>query len=276
MDTPLILVCQCAHYRVLPRAATQAVVEGLRAAGASVRVVDDLCELAARKDPALQEFAQASALRVVACHPRAVKTIFHAGGAPLNGAPVEWLNLRATPLADVMARLGLSGPVPAVEVSSPVPPPADQGTWPAWFPAIDYDRCRNCQQCVGFCLFGVYALSPKGRVVVENPQSCKTNCPACARICPDVAIVFPKAGEAPINGAEIDDEADARAQVKVNLEKMFGSNSYEALAARKKQNEKRRLLRTQTAQALAERDMFLKKEPPTPPSSTPFDPFRKP
>ena len=41
-----------------------------------------------------------------------------------------------------------------------------------------------------FCLFGVYALSD-GNVVVSNPDNCKNGCPACARTCPQRAIIFP-------------------------------------------------------------------------------------
>ena len=75
-------------------------------------------------------------------------------------------------------------------------------SWVPWFPVIDYDRCRNCKQCLNFCLFGVYQLSPEGKVEVQNPSGCKTNCPACARMCPQKAIIFPKYADAPINGDE--------------------------------------------------------------------------
>ncbi|MCD6405162.1 MAG: 4Fe-4S binding protein, partial [Planctomycetes bacterium] len=64
--------------------------------------------------------------------------------------------------------------------------------WVPWFPVIDYDRCINCKQCMNFCLFGTFSLSEDGTVVVSSPSSCKTNCPACGRICPQVAIMFPK------------------------------------------------------------------------------------
>jgi len=61
---------------------------------------------------------------------------------------------------------------------------------PRWYPVIDYSRCTGCRKCVDFCLFGVYALSD-GNVVVSNPDNCKNGCPACARICPQRAIIFP-------------------------------------------------------------------------------------
>jgi Pyruvate/2-oxoacid:ferredoxin oxidoreductase delta subunit len=82
----------------------------------------------------------------------------------------------------------------ALSVSNP---PSD---WVPWFPVIDYDRCVNCKQCMNFCLFGTYGLSDEGRVQVVKPSGCKTNCPACARMCPRQAIIFPKYPDSPING----------------------------------------------------------------------------
>ncbi len=73
---------------------------------------------------------------------------------------------------------------------------------PRWYPVIDYSRCTGCRKCVDFCLFGVYALSD-GAVVVRNPDNCKNGCPACARTCPQRAIMFPHYfADAIIAGAE--------------------------------------------------------------------------
>jgi Pyruvate/2-oxoacid:ferredoxin oxidoreductase delta subunit len=62
---------------------------------------------------------------------------------------------------------------------------------PRWYPVIDGSRCINCQHCLQFCLFGVYESDAQGKVRVQNPDLCKTGCPACARICPRSAIMFP-------------------------------------------------------------------------------------
>lgn len=61
-----------------------------------------------------------------------------------------------------------------------------------WYPVIDDSLCRNCKQCLDFCLFGVYELDGGERVRVTNPDSCKPGCPACARVCPAGAIMFPE------------------------------------------------------------------------------------
>jgi NAD-dependent dihydropyrimidine dehydrogenase PreA subunit len=61
---------------------------------------------------------------------------------------------------------------------------------PRWYPVLDYSLCVGCGKCLDFCLFGVYAREGK-RVVAVQPDNCKPGCPACARICPQGAIVFP-------------------------------------------------------------------------------------
>lgn len=66
---------------------------------------------------------------------------------------------------------------------------SDEGT-SRWYPVLDYSRCAGCKQCFNFCLFGVYALE-EDRVVAVQPDNCKPGCAACARVCPQGAIMFP-------------------------------------------------------------------------------------
>jgi ferredoxin len=85
---------------------------------------------------------------------------------------------------------------------------------------------------MGFCLFGVYALNEDGKVYVKNPTSCKTDCPACARVCPETAIIFPKYPNPPINGGELK-EGDAPFEpVKVDLTTMTRGDVLQALRER--------------------------------------------
>lgn len=60
-----------------------------------------------------------------------------------------------------------------------------------WYPVIDYSRCTNCMECIDFCLFGVYGVDKVDRILVENQDQCRKGCPACSRVCPEHAIIFP-------------------------------------------------------------------------------------
>ena len=106
------------------------------------------------------------------------------------------------------------------------------GAWVPWFPVIDYDRCTNCRQCLSFCLFGVYGVSADDRVEVQNPDRCKTGCPACARVCPTLAIMFPKYDKGPVNGAVVRDEDLQREVVKVDLSDLLAGDIHSSLRAR--------------------------------------------
>ncbi len=72
--------------------------------------------------------------------------------------------------------------------------------FPRWYPVIDRTRCTSCRHCLQFCLFGVYEAEER-RVVAVRPDNCKDGCPACARVCPEGAIIFPLSDEAAIAGA---------------------------------------------------------------------------
>ena len=219
---PAILICQCAERGLL---------EPHHVDEASCLVVPDLCRAAAGKNSDLAKIAGADRPVIYACHPRAVKALFEFAGHPLPET-TEFHNLR-TPTPQ-------HSHTPTLQSS------------PAWFPVIDYTRCTNCGQCFQFCLFGVYEKDAEGRVVVAKPESCKNNCPACARICPEAAIIFPKTAEEPINGGEITDEDEVKANIKVNVDEILGEDVYAALNARK---QKRRSLlnKKKIEQALAER-----------------------
>ena len=106
------------------------------------------------------------------------------------------------------------------------------GDWKPWFPVIDYDRCTNCMQCLSFCLFGVYGVDVQSKIQVQNNDNCKTNCPACSRVCPEAAIMFPKYKAGPING-DVVTEADLnREKMKVDISALLGGDVYSMLRQR--------------------------------------------
>ncbi len=246
-----ILFCHCAYANVLPSKAKQEVLQTLKESGLTYSAVPDLCELAARRDPLLAELAGAPRLTIAACHPRAIKWLFAAGGASLRDEAVQYLDLRESSPEQILPsiRALISGAEAVEQMERNSAPPLSQesgsrimqdgehaGTpaWQPWFPVIDYARCKNCQQCLGFCLFGVYGLDPDGKVQVKNPASCKTDCPACARVCPETAIIFPKYAAAPINGGEAKEGAEQAEPIKVDRNALASGDLLKALRDRGK------------------------------------------
>lgn len=105
-----------------------------------------------------------------------------------------------------------------------------------WYPVIDYSRCTNCLECLDFCLFGVYGVDGQERILVEHQDSCKKGCPACSRVCPEQAIMFPDFKSPVIAGAPV----GAIGGLKIDLTRLFGGEAKDPLA-----------------QAIAERDKEL-------------------
>ncbi|MDF1816781.1 MAG: ferredoxin family protein [Verrucomicrobiales bacterium] len=137
--------------------------------------------------------------------------------------------------------------------------PGEQGAWKPWFPVIDYDRCTNCMQCLSFCLFDVYGVDEEKQIQVQNNDNCKTNCPACSRVCPEVAIMFPKYSSGPINGAEVAETDVAREKMKVDITSLLGGDIYASLRTRSEKAKSRFSKERSPDKALNERKRCLTK-----------------
>ena len=238
-SSPTILYCNCTHGGAVPLDVREAVMEGLAASGVPFEPVADLCELAARRDPSLERLARADALHVIACYPRAVRWLFAYAGAPLaDGAVIH--NMREQSADEILTHLTPrehTGGNPQTTHKPPPPPPAfperQPDQWIAWYPVIDYDRCRNCKQCLEFCLFGTFALDDAGTVRVAAPDRCKLNCPACARVCPASAIIFPKFREGgPIAGDEGVLAESAEEGIKADIKRLSKGDVMDVLRKR--------------------------------------------
>jgi Pyruvate/2-oxoacid:ferredoxin oxidoreductase delta subunit len=90
-----------------------------------------------------------------------------------------------------------------------------------WYPVIDYSRCTNCMECIDFCLFGVYGVDSVDRILVEQQDNCKKGCPACSRVCPENAIIFPEHKTPEIAGSD----TGTVSGLKIDLSKLFGAPS---------------------------------------------------
>jgi len=237
-----VIFCHCAYSQIISDSIKQQVRDGLRQSGCSYLEVADLCELAARRDSLFKQLGQSQNLKIIACYPRTIKWLFAAAGSTMPD-DTEIFNMRTDSPENILSKLMQSDKTTVANVChserSEESHCADElktekGEWIPWFPVIDYDRCIGCKQCLNFCLFGVFAPTEQGRVIVTNPQNCKTNCPACARVCPKVAIIFPKFPDAPINGAEVSD-ADVDGQKSgVKITDVLKDDIYEKLRQRSK------------------------------------------
>lgn len=235
-----VLFCECAYTDLLASENRALVHARLAAHPGPALILDDLCGRVAQRDGQLQAFVRDAAhLVVAACYPRSIRWLLRqAGVAPVDPLP-QFLNLRGlsvqalgTALAEALGEAGADADPPPAGPRTLLrePPQADPPRH--WFPVIDADRCTNCRQCRDFCLFGVYDTDAQGRVRVVAPANCKDQCPACARLCPQVAILFPKLAEcSPISG-----EAGVEAPGKVRLSRdaLFGDQPLEGLRARRR------------------------------------------
>ncbi len=226
---PHVVFCSCVHYETIPQATKQQVFDSLRDADIAVEAVADLCGMAANRHPRLRHWAQAEPLSIVACFPRAVRWLFETAGVPLDLSSTRLFNMRTQSADEILdGILAGEGPTGAGEESLP---DKEEG-WVPWFPVVDYDLCKNCKQCMNFCLFGVYGLSEEGRVEVQNPAGCKTNCPACARMCPSNAIIFPKYADPPINGDDVTQPSNSEEKPAPDLRRLLRGDVYDKIRRR--------------------------------------------
>lgn len=149
--------------------------------------------------------------------------------------------------------------VEAAEAARGVANAVAPGEWKPWFPVIDYDRCTNCMQCLSFCLFGVYGVDDQHRIQVQNNDNCKTNCPACSRVCPEAAIMFPKYKSGPINGDAVSSADLQREKMKIDISALLGGDVYQMLRDRSERAKSRFSKERDSDKALKERQKCLVK-----------------
>ena len=166
-----------------------------------------------------------------------------------DGVKVYFRSLKDLSSTDVLAV------VEATRTDAEVPA---RKPWKPWFPVIDYDRCTNCMQCLSFCLFDVYAVKD-GKINVQNNSKCKTDCPACSRVCPEVAILFPKYRHGPINGDVVSADDIRRENLKVDISSLLGGDIYAALRDRNAKFKSRFNKERDADKALEERQKCLVK-----------------
>jgi ferredoxin len=118
-------------------------------------------------------------------------------------------------------------------------------------------------ECIDFCLFGVYGVDRAETILVEQPDNCRKGCPACSRVCPENAIIFPQHKTPAIAGAPVEVGG-----LKIDLSKLFGApeSDEDALAVAARERDEQLILAGREAVGTAIRTK----------SSTPADKANQP
>ncbi|MHB9025565.1 MAG: hypothetical protein ACYC7E_15580 [Armatimonadota bacterium] len=188
METTVI-ISRHPHPTPEERAREEALAACCAAAGCTVVLVPDLYSLDEGDElwTALAEL-QDKALVVAWLHPRPLEWILDK-----HGMRMRTFNLGAyTSAEDCCTAIAPDG---AAESSGTIRELNGEARL-RWYPVVDEEKCEHCGHCLQFCLFGVYTKDGD-RVVVTNPDNCKLGCPACSRICPQGAIIFPRYANSP-------------------------------------------------------------------------------
>ena len=104
-------------------------------------------------------------------------------------------------------------------------------------------------ECIDFCLFGVYGVDTVETIVVEQPDNCRKGCPACSRVCPQNAIIFPQHKTPAIAGAPVDTGG-----MKIDLSKLFGApdEGEDAIAVAARERDEQLILAGRQAVGMSE------------------------
>jgi len=250
-----ILFCQCGG-GIIHSERLKQIEEYLRQTNADIIKLSDLCGLAALDKGALNNILRAgSDYLIIGCYSRTMKLLLEQIQIDFTQIPVKYVNYTELTNEQIFQEITLFSKDNSQEHSFQEVKSSSE--WPSWYPIVDYSRCSACGQCADFCLFRVYTKN-ENKVEVTNPQGCKNNCPACARICPQTAIIFPKYKHGgSIGGSEIIDEIAEQKRQALDIKEVLGSDIYGALEQRKIKRQS--IIRNEAiAKANEERDKALK------------------
>jgi ferredoxin len=251
-----IVFCNCGG-KIIEEQRKNEISEFIKDSTAEVIQLSDLCGLSVTEtERTRQLLVDAEELLIIACYPRTIHLLLNKIGIKPNTIPTKILNFRELNNEFIFKEIQSFNKY-SID-SSTIETLSTDDEWIPWFPIIDEARCIHCGQCSKFCLFGVYEYTEQ-KVKVVYPQGCKNNCPACARICPHTAIVFPKylQGGA-ISGSDVIDEMAEQQRQMQDVASILGSDIYSALEQRKIKRQS--IIRNEEMKkALAERENALKK-----------------
>jgi Pyruvate/2-oxoacid:ferredoxin oxidoreductase delta subunit len=215
-----IYICACHNHRKIDQATVESFIKQLEKKNIAYTYLEDLCGTALEGKEEIQDLLEKDHVEIYGCHPHAMQHLLENAGRKKQG--ISYHHVDETKEEDFQLEENIEKGKP-LQVKY-------EGEWKPWYPVIDYDKCNGCRKCLNFCLFSVYSVEEDGTVVVSASANCKDMCPACARVCPQNAIIFPKHPESPIDGGE----ADGNVMPQTNLlDQIQNDDVYSVLAARR-------------------------------------------
>jgi NAD-dependent dihydropyrimidine dehydrogenase PreA subunit len=227
-----ILFCNCISERINPERLSS-IWESLKKIDVDFFSVHDLCDASVHSKENIRSiFNEKDDYLIIGCHTRGMTLLLQTAGVDTRDYSCRFINFLESDNEEILKETdsfkeGNDLPGTAIKEIR------NSSKWLSWYPVIDYSRCTSCGQCADFCLFGVYDKQD-GKVIVTHPEGCKNNCPACARICPQTAIIFPKYKHGgAIGGSDDIDEISEQKRHTEDVNTLLNGDIYSALEQRK-------------------------------------------
>jgi len=218
--TKKIFICGCEKDGKIEKKSVERLIHSLEEKNIGYTYIEDLCGSVLKSPDDLESLYTAEDALVFGCQSRAMQHLIDNTGRKIKDSNTEYYHIDDEDGNKLVETVKTDNPK-ALKIKY-----ADE--WKPWYPVIDYERCNGCRKCLNFCLFSVYSVEDDGSVVVSASANCKDMCPACARVCPQNAIIFPKHQESPIDGG--DGEMLSGDNV---LEQIQNDDVYSVLSARR-------------------------------------------
>lgn len=217
-----IFICGCEKDGKIEKESVQKLIETLEEKNIGFTYIEDMCGTILKNPDDLESLYTAEDAVVFGCQARAMQNLVDNSGRRIDESATAYHHIDDEK-EDLISSLE-SGTGEPLKIKY-------SDDWKPWYPVIDYERCNGCRKCLNFCLFSVYSVEDDGSVVVSASANCKDMCPACARVCPQNAIIFPKHAESPIDGGEGDGAENEKTDI---LKQIQNDDVYSVLSARRK------------------------------------------
>ncbi|WP_421919523.1 ATP-binding protein [Marinifilum sp.] len=218
-----IFICGCEKDGKIEKESVEKLMQTLEEKNIGFTYIEDMCGTILKNPKDLESLYTAKEAVVFGCQARAMQNLLDNSGGRKEDLTSEYHHIDDEGKDELISSLE-SGTGEPLQIKY-------SDDWKPWYPVIDYERCNGCRKCLNFCLFSVYSVEDDGTVVVSSSANCKDMCPACARVCPQNAIIFPKHAESPIDGGEGDGLQMEKTDI---LEQIQNDDVYSVLSARRK------------------------------------------